>query len=169
MNIQPYLPIVQEGLRFVLLISAAVFSFLSWRWYKMDNRVERENLLRSRHTKAGLVRAVGSYEIRAFKVRVSEKSGKIYFLKKIWNESFEGETKITYSTTHENPRVGKTPIPDIENITSHEEFKQISDQDSINTHDNVFEIVYNTADPDEIDNKYNQLSKIIEDVCIDDQ
>ncbi len=168
MNI-PWLVII----RYVLLIAAAWFSFLIWRWNHFDSRRDREQLLRNRFVLNDILyripdQAIATddhYEFSVFRVRVKEEGGIRNFWRKIRHADFQGSTELSVSsvfraarssTARDDPR-----LPEYIEKVSSENGVDFPERE-FRTTNNTFTVKFDTADPEEVEEKYGDLIDEIE-------
>lgn len=144
-----------EIIRFALLIAAAGFSFLIWRWSQIDSRRAREELLRNRYVSSDIIFRIPNdatandphHQFSLYRIRVKEDSGWQNFIRKVWNADFSGTTGFSASGVHDKgrdymrsqaqtmpmspptatpPRQKDPKLPDnISQITAREEYREL--------------------------------------------
>lgn len=181
-----------EIIRFVLLIAAAWFSFLIWRWSQIDSRRAREELIRNRYVTSDIIFRIpegatandSHYRFSLFKVRVEEESGWVNFLRKILRADFRGTTTLSASGVYDKgrdymrsrastpsvpnmsapPRQSEPQLPDnISQITEMEAYSELGlDDDDFAVSETKFSIDLHTADPAEVDRRIGVIFDLID-------
>ncbi|WP_281195147.1 hypothetical protein [Halorubrum sp. F4] len=190
--IPPSIPWI-EVIRFGLLIAAAGFSFLIWRWAQIDSRRDREELIRNRYVTSDVIFRIPEdatvndthYEFSIYMVRVKEESGWRNFIRKILRADFHGTTVFSTSGLHDKgrdymrsqavtpsppgtapPKQKEPQLPDrLTKITESKEYVELGlEDDDLSVSDNSFTLKLQTADPAEVDEQIETIFGLINDI-----